>query len=176
MASWSCLFAPIFPMCQTRAVQTSDMSSTEMADPTPASIIDFAAAQAIKEWEDKARPYLLARLSPDLAARGIDYRAVLGEQKLKDFVRTSDKLKVIVHPHQKSKIGLIPPEQDYTFPEEAEAPDPSAPSQQPRERSTASRRRYVVTNFLQLLSELDDAEAAQVVIPTNILTKLMRER
>jgi hypothetical protein len=48
--------------------------------------------------------------------------------------------------------------------------------QHPPERSSVSRRRYIVSNFLQLVSELDEAEAAQVQIPTHILTKLMRER
>lgn len=147
-----------------------------MVDHTPEGIIDFAAAQAAKEWDEKQRPYLLARLSPDLAAQGIEYKEVLGEQKLKDFVRTSDKLKVVVHPNQRSKIGLIPPDQDYTYPAEAIAA-PEAVAVPPRpDRSNASRRRYIVSNFLQLVSELDEAEAAQVQIPTHILTKLMRDR
>jgi hypothetical protein len=147
-----------------------------MVDPTPDGIIDFAAAQAAKEWEEKQRPYLLARLSPDLAGQGVDYREVLGEQKLKDFVRTSDKLKVVAHPDQKSKIGLIPPDKQYAYPANEAVPTVTPAASHPPERSSASRRRYIVANFLQLVSELDEAEAAQVQIPTHILTKLMRER
>ncbi|CAK0774807.1 hypothetical protein WCLP8_510013 [uncultured Gammaproteobacteria bacterium] len=38
------------------------------------------------------------------------------------------------------------------------------------------RRYYIVMNFLELVSELDDADAAQIQIPIKILTKLMRDQ
>lgn len=146
-------------------------------DKTPEAIIDFAAAQAAKEWHTYSRPYLLARLSPELAAQEVDYREVLGEQKLKDFVRTApEKIKVIVHPTQKSKIGLIPPDKDFAYAAEPLRTQTQVDSSPRAERAVGSRRRYIISSFLQLVSELEDAEAAQVQIPTHILTKLMRDR
>lgn len=147
-------------------------------DNTPDAILTFAAKCAQEAWDENQQPYLLARLSPDLAKEGINYKDVLGEQRLKDFVRsTPDRLKVVSHPSQKSKIGLIPPDKDFEYEAtpamvEAKTSSPTSLS----ERSGGSRRRYIVSNFLQLLSELDDADAAQVQIPTHILTKLMRDR
>jgi hypothetical protein len=146
-------------------------------DKTPEAIVEFAAAQAATEWDAEQRPYLLARLSPDLAARGVNYREILGDQKLKDFIRTAaEKIKVVTHPTQKSKIGLIPPDKTFEYTAEAgPAEEPTAAARR-RERPSASRRHHIVMDFLHLVSELDDTEAALVQIPTNILTKLMRDR
>lgn len=144
---------------------------------TPDAILKFAADRAQEAWEKNEYPYLLARLSPDLAREGVNYKGVLGDQKLADFVRSAPgQVKVVSHPTQKSKIGLIPPERDFEFPMQPGLPEPrTSASSPPSDRNKSSRRRYIVSNFLQLLSELDDADAAQVQIPTNILTKLMRD-
>lgn len=145
--------------------------------PTPDSLLAFAAERAKEAWAKDEQPYLLARLSPDLAKEGINYKGVLGEQRLADFVRSGHAyVKVVSHPTQKSKIGLIPPDKDFEFASEPAAAELKTAYVPPSiDRSKGSRRRYIVSNFLQLLSELDDADAAQVQIPTNILTKLMRD-
>ena len=39
-----------------------------------------------------------------------------------------------------------------------------------------SKRRYIVGNFLQMVSELDEADAKQVEIPAHILAKLLRDK
>lgn len=148
-----------------------------MIEPTPESILLFASERAKEEWSKNEMPYLLARLSPDLSRVGINYKGVLGEQRLADFVRSGHSyVKVVSHPTQRSKIGLIPPDKEFEYVAEPAASEPEIACATPSiDRSRSSRRRYIVSNFLQLLSELDDADAAQVQIPTNILTKLMRE-
>ena len=145
---------------------------------TPDAILTFAAKCAQEAWDEDQQPYLLARLSPDLAKQGVNYKGVLGTQRLKDFVRSApERIKVVAHPFQKSKIGLIPHDKYFEYdvtsvPAETKAPaTPSFGG-----KSSGSRGRYIVSNFLQLLSELDDADVAQVQIPTYILTKLMRDR
>lgn len=144
---------------------------------SPEAILSFAFERAKDAWSKNEQPYFLARLGPDLAREGINYKGILGEQRLADFVRSGHKyVKVVSHPTQRSKIGLIPPDKDFEFAVEPVSPESkfaSGPS--PIDRGRGSRRRYIVSNFLQLLSELNDADAAQVQIPTNILTKLMRE-
>jgi len=146
-------------------------------EPTPDAILSFASERAKEAWAKNEQPYLLARLSPDLAKEGISYKGVLGEQRLADFVRSGHAyVKVVSHPSQKSKIGLIPPDKDFDFAGESAAVKHKIPvADTSIDRKKGLRRRYIVSNFLQLLSELDDAEVAQVQIPTNILTKLMRE-
>jgi hypothetical protein len=134
------------------------------------AIATFASEQARRIWDSTQQPYLLSNLSPDLVREGINYRDVLGEQKLGDFIRSTDLIKVVLHPTQKSKIGLIPPDKDFVFEVEA------SPVEHRTERSIGSRRRYIISNFLQLVSELDDADAEMVQIPTHILTKLMRDK
>lgn len=145
---------------------------------TPDAILTFAAKLAQEAWDDNQQPYLLARLSPDLAAKGINYKDVLGDQRLKEFVQSApDRIKVVAHPSQKAKIGLIPRDKDFEY--------DASPAPTERRRSTTPSfgargsdlpPRSIVVNFLQLLSVLDDADAAQVQIPTHILTKLLRDR
>lgn len=141
-------------------------------------IIEFATVRAQQEWDEHKQPYLLARLSPDLSAEGVDYRTVLGEQKLKDFVAGhADKLKVVVHPQQRAKIGLLPTDVDFQF---ETVPDNETQSGRRRPTSDAgihgSKRRYIVGNFLQMVSELDEDDAKQVEIPAHILAKLLRDK
>lgn len=145
---------------------------------SPNGIIEFAIVRAQQEWHEHKQPYLLARLSPDLSAEGVDYKEILGETKLKEFVgEYPEKLKVIVHPQQKAKIGLLPADVDYQF-------DPvSEDNAQTAHRRTTgdkgfhgSKRRYIVGNFLQLVSQLDEADAKQVEIPAHILAKLLRDK
>ena len=145
---------------------------------TADAILTFAAQCAQQAWDDKQQPYLLARLSPDLIKVGVNYKEVLGEQRLKDFLRSApDRVKIVAHPSQKAKIGLIPSDKEFEYDVTTPPTDTKAPAtSSPIEKGGGSRRRYIVTNFLQLLAELDDADAAQVQIPTHILTKLMRDR
>lgn len=147
-------------------------------DKTPAAIIAFARARAEAAWEKDQQPYLLAFLSPDLVKEGVDYKEVLGGQRLKDFLNAAPAhIKLVFHPHQKSKIGIIPANKDYIFPVAAPEPAPVAePKALPDDRGGRSKRRYIVSQFLQLVAELDDVDAAQVQIPTLILAKLLREQ
>lgn len=149
-----------------------------MVDRSPQGIIEFATVRAQQAWDEHKQPYLLARLSPDLMAEGVDYREVLGEQKLKEFLAShSEKIKVTVHPQQKAKIGLLPVDVDFQY-----DPAPEATVQSPPKRSMldsglhGSKRRYIVGSFLQMVSELDEADAKQVEIPAHILAKLLREK
>ena len=145
---------------------------------TPETILAFAAKQAEQAWKEKRSPYLLSSLAPDLEKDGVHYKAILGDQRLKEFLQTAqDKVQLIFHPTQKSRIGLIPPGEHYEFERVSTSSEPKeVPSAAHRASPSGSQRRYIVANFLQLLTELDDDEAAQVQIPTHILTKIMRDK
>lgn len=148
------------------------------SEPTSDFILSFAAKRAQEIWDKSGQPYLLAYLSPELSDIGINYKDVLGGQRLKEFVESApERVKVVSHPVQKAKIGLIPPDKDFEYPLEpksATGKTNSTPAS--GERSKGGRRRFIVSNFLELLSELDDDDAAQVQIPTSILTKLLRDK
>jgi hypothetical protein len=147
-------------------------------EPTEESILSFTVKRVQEVWDGHQQPYMLARLSPDLAKEGINYKKVLGETRLKDFFRAAaNRIKIVTHPTQKAKIGLIPPGENFEFASETSASKPRVDLVSNLiERGRGSRRRVIVSNFLQLLSELDDTEASQVQIPTHILSKLMRDQ
>lgn len=146
---------------------------------TAQAILEFAAQRAKEAWDERQQPYMLARLSPELAGEGVDYKSVLGEVRLKDFFQTAgDQVRVVIHPTQKTKIGLVPAGTEFEFAPGEDGP-PARGSQEPQTdnlRASAARRRYIVSNFLGLLAELNDEDAAQVQIPTVILTKLLRDK
>jgi hypothetical protein len=147
---------------------------------TAPAILEFAAQRAKESWDERQQPYLLARLSPDLAREGVDYKSVLGEVRLKDFFQSAgDQIRLVIHPTQRTKIGLVPAGIEFEFAPAAAGAPSSGRSAEPMTdplRASAARRRYIVSNFLGLLAELDDEDAAQVQIPTVVLTKLLRDK
>ncbi len=144
-------------------------------DQTPEAIIAFVRDRARDEWQP-GKPYLLARLSPELVEQGVDYKEVLQGQKLKDFLRTvPDQVRLVFHPNQRSKVGVVLPDNDFEF----EAPNEEADESTPQKLSShtnVSRRRYLVMGFLQLVGDLPTDDAEQIVIPTHILSKLLRDQ
>ena len=144
---------------------------------TAEAILEFAAQRAQKTWDDNATAYLLAKLSPELREQGVDYKEVIGSQTLKEFVSGApDKLRVVLHPTQRSKVGLVPAGIDFEFPVTVEEPaKDTAPTAQPRPPSRHGARTTVMT-FLELVGRLEPADAERVQIPTDILAKLVRMR
>ncbi len=148
-------------------------------DQTPDAILEFAADIARKTWDKGKGPFKLPDLAPALKEAGINYHDVLGGQRLRAFLLTApQKVKVVVHPTQRANIVLIPPEETFEWPEgtSKSSPMPSFNTPLVPEFVGNSKRRYIVSNFLRLVSELSDDDAAQVQIPTHILIKLMRDR
>ena len=148
-------------------------------DTNQEKIIDFAARRAGEVWRDMQRPYLLSLLSPELKAHDIDYKAVLGPLKLKEFLQSSGsgKLKLILHPTQRSKVGIIPYDKEFAY--EATEIEPVTEAELVRSNPSFARplnARFVVMNFLQLLATLPKDEAEKVHIPTSVLAMLIKAR
>jgi len=145
---------------------------------TQESIFAVAIECARKSWEQDKKPFLLAKLTPEFIKNGLNYRNVLGEMSLKEFfMGAPDKITVVAHPTQKAKIGLIPVGEQFQY-EISERPSAAIISFETTSvdrQHKGGRRRYLVMNFLQLLSELDEKDAVQVQIPTHILAKLVRD-
>jgi len=145
------------------------------SDGNPEEILSIASTLAQEAWDISNQPFMLSDLSPALARKGIDYRKVIGGQRLKGFLEGArEHVKVVVHPTQDAKVGLIPPGETFEFPQESQSAPKSTNAH--RDRGGASRRKYIVLNFLELLAELDDESAGQVQLPTHVLMKLMREK
>lgn len=135
-------------------------------------IIKFLEEKAKDTWKEK-RPYYLSSAGPDMDTASIDYRSILGEERLKAFVeRTAgtSAYQIVKHPHQKAKVGVVPTGVDFQF---KDADQETVSPQVPRH---ILERRETLLRFLDVLSELPAEDLDRVVIPTRTLVKLAKMR
>lgn len=129
----------------------------------------FLREMADAEWNQSKEPYLLSMAAPKLKDRGIIYREVLGQEKLKAFAKrtgSASGYRVVEHPLQKAKVGIVPEGAQFEFP-----PIPTK-SSNPKGAPAFNRERIVI-EFLRALSNLSDEELKTVSIPTRVLAKLL---
>jgi len=146
-----------------------------MIDNSKAGIIEFVKSIAAEKWDRDRSPYLVSDIGNDLKAEGISYRDVIGEEtNLAGFLRENarDKFKVVVHPVQKAKVGVIPPDQDYSF-ERGVTTSPEAGEKRSERTRRQTPKKYIVLNFLEALAELDESEIEKIQIPLSVLAKLL---
>jgi hypothetical protein len=139
---------------------------------TGETIQAFLKEKADAHWKETEQPYLLSFAGPDMKARAIDYRMILGEEPLKSFVRRTEKsggYRLVEHPTQKAKVGIVPADIQFEFP---------GTLQPPRvvDRGSFSERERVVIAFLKALSKLPDEELKNVTIPVSVFAKLLGGR
>lgn len=118
-----------------------------------------------KAWQEENEPLLISNIPRHLA--GTDFRSVLGEEGVKSFVsRTCAQggYKLVEDPIHKARVGIIPANEDYKFPMDTQPPI----AEQKGKGETALR-------FLELLSELSEDEQRSVVIPVNVICKLLKK-
>lgn len=84
---------------------------------TKDELIKFLQRRTTEVWGVSEQPYYLARVQPDLRKSGNDYREAAGEQTLAQFSETVPSIRVVRHPHQKAKIGLVPASSSFEFSE-----------------------------------------------------------
>jgi hypothetical protein len=146
-----------------------------MVDNSKAGIIQFVRDGAADRWERDQSPYLVSDIGNDLKAEGISYRDIIGEEiNLVGFLRenAAGKFKVIAHPIQKAKVGVIPPDRDYSFDRRVE-PTPDSSERRFERTRRQTPKKYVVLNFLEALAELDESEIEKIQIPLSVLAKLL---
>lgn len=106
----------------------------------------------------------------------MNYREIIEPQTLKQFVSSlTDNVQVVQHPAQKSKIGLIPEGESYSFPAFDDGIATLMPSKA-HKVSPSRNPRYVVLNFLEALSQLEAEELEKVSIPISVLVRLLGEK
>jgi hypothetical protein len=140
---------------------------------TEAKLIDHLVEETKKHWDKEEQPYLLSLVATDLRDEGVNYAAILKDERLKSFIkRIADQgaFKFVEHPSQRAKIGLIPNDKEFSFSADErgeEASDKSLPR---------AHGDQAVISFLRALSRLPDALLDEVVIPTKVLVKLLSRR
>lgn len=152
-------------------------------DATADAIRDYAIQRTHEAWVEK-QPYFLARLSPELQARGVNYKEVIGPRPLKRFLEeeAASHLRVVSHPLKRNMIGLIPAGEHYEFASQiinSEDESTGVRQVEPLAHERAGKKpngRFIVMAFLDLLAELDPSDLDKVNLPTSILAKLVRRR
>src|SRR6266566_8581129 len=91
--------------------------NTMQVEPTADGITKFLLHRTNESWEKNKQPYMLSDVAPELKKFDVNYKDVLGPgMTLKGFASTlADKIKIVVHPIHKSKIGLVPATSDFVF-------------------------------------------------------------
>jgi hypothetical protein len=135
--------------------------------------VGFLKRKADEFWQVE-QPYLLSRVAPDAKAEKIDYRTILGDERLKMFVKRTGATggyRLVEHPIQKPKVGIVPADVQFSFPSDG------THGAHPEHRSaTVSDRERVVLAFLRALSNLTDDDLEAVSIPVRVLAKLLESR
>jgi hypothetical protein len=130
-----------------------------------AEIIELAEAC----WDTSAEPLLLSKLGPALKNGGFDYKSILLEQGLGSFISNEvDELKIVKHPSQYAKIGVLPAAAEYSY-EEYKAPSTNELTEQ--DRLIKSRRAFY--DFIKAISKLPPEDIEDVNIPTRVIVRLL---
>lgn len=129
-----------------------------------------------ERWDADEQPYLISLIASDLITIGEDYRTILGEERLKPFVKRVEEagaFRVVEHPSQLAKVGLVPADKEFEFGVE----EGLAENTQLRESTNRSNtREQAVVGFLKALSRLPDSALDEVVIPTKVLVRLLSKK
>jgi hypothetical protein len=164
------------------ALKTRGFAMVGGVEATPEGLAKFIVTRTKEHWEKFKQPYLLAYIPAELQPREIKYKEILGPGKtLKQFAALlqdgslSDELKVIIHPTQKAKVGLIPKTSNFVFEVEPTV-GPGPKSQDRPKKPRQPSQRFIVLQFLAALSRLSDEDLKTVNIPVNVLAKLMGDR
>jgi hypothetical protein len=147
----------------------------EELDATAEGLGKYIIKRTKEVWDTSSVPYMLSWISPELQAKGILYKTIIGPQTLKQFAATlADHVRLVVHPTQKSRIGLVPKTENFEFEEELTL-NTSLREATPKKLRQPSQR-YIVTQFLVALSRLNDDELNKINIPISVLAKLLGEK
>jgi len=130
-------------------------------------------------WDARKTPILLSQLPEKLEAEAPDYKEVLAGKSLKAFalaVGEESEFKLITHPSQRAKLGLVPVNVDFEFPKEEATPQSVSPpaAGQVVTRDRGPRSQEPVLALLRSLRALPPEELEKVVIPVSTLVKLLK--
>jgi hypothetical protein len=124
---------------------------------------------AQENWSSSSHPILLASLPKRLEVIiGSDYRSLLADQSLKSFIRATEatgKYRLVQHPTQSAKVGLLPAEAVYEFPGD---------SGHLVARVDVSPKD--VEGFVRVLDSLTTEELRHVTLPATLVVRILSIR
>lgn len=122
-------------------------------------------------WADGEEPVLLSNLPSYISSElpSVNYRALLDGKSIKQFVQETGDLygyKLIEHPLQKAKVGIVPRDADFRFEE-----TPPSGAKRPASKNKAEA---TIMEFFKLLATLSEKDLDKVVLPTSVIAKLLK--
>lgn len=127
-----------------------------------------------EHWREEETPLFIADIPTKIReTKGINYKDVLADERLKKFTVDTegpDSYKVVMHPNQIAKIGLIPYEVDFSF------EDKSNNIKTPSKSHISGNSRETTLSFLELIDNLPIQEKTSIEIPTYIIAKLISKK
>lgn len=134
------------------------------------ALITFIAERAREAWEARQQPYYLSNLAPALKQAGFTYRDVTGEGSLAAWAEgaNQEEWRVVRHPQQTSKIGVVPAGSPFTF-------DAAEAGASVRDDASRLRKKPIVVRFLEELRKLDQSDLDKIVLPVSVIVKLLDE-
>lgn len=135
---------------------------------------EFLIERVNFHWNSPKKVLLLADVPSELKEhKQQDYRDILGEKRLKAFAsetQGADGYRLIQHPNQKAKLGLVPYDADFEFPDDVGVePTPKRPQHLP------SNTRRTTLEFMNVLNSLPEKDQAEIIIPARIVAKLLAD-
>lgn len=148
--------------------ENTEVNSTEQ------DLIEFLNHKAASTWQAFQKPYLLSLAVTDMRATGMEPEPVLQGERLKEFAhRTSSyasaEYKIVQDSKVKARVGIIPKNESYKYQE-----NPGKNNKEEIKTNTSGDD--ILYRLLRKLSELSQEEQSSVVIPLNILIKLMDKK
>lgn len=148
----------------------TDVTNNPKATAEPlneAKLIAYIANEAQAAWDNNEQPFFFSNLAPALKKDGLNYRDVTGEMSLVAWASevNQDQWTVVRHPQQRSKVGAVPGDVQFSF----EMSDTALG----REDPARLRKKPVVIRFLEELAKLDQEELSKVNIPVSVIVKLL---
>lgn len=147
---------------------------------TADEIVSFIDVRTQQNWHERKEPLLLSLLGSEMLALNRDYRDIIAPTTFRQFLtsNTAGKLQIVQHPNQKAKIGLIPLGENFVFPEAIEIAQEVSPAFSDKKASVKRKvqGKYIVQNFLDLLSDLDSEDVSRVSIPIDVIAKMIKSR
>ncbi|WP_288943963.1 hypothetical protein [uncultured Roseovarius sp.] len=123
----------------------------------------------IRHWNDHHQPLLLSRLGSEILSEGIEYKEILEGSSLGEFIaQTSEKVRIVKHPQQFAKIGVVPTEETFEYPA-----DTSQPAQNLEGQDRVKRTRRAFYNFIEAISDLPVEDIEKISIPTHVIVQLL---
>ena len=129
-----------------------------------------------RKWKSDAQPLLLSNLVPELESAGEEISSLFDSERPKSFInrtQTAGQYKLVFHPNQKAKIGIVPADKEYRFALDSVDEEEQVPVFLTSKAGIPPRRN---SKFLEALSKLEDSELDQITIPLKVLLKILGER